>query len=115
MSSSMLTELQNLYDAHVELDKTTMIQSAILLAYYYIDLEDLDGSWHWLGIAISLCHTVGLHRNPRWELLQRSPFSPAQCAIWRRLWWCCYYRETWLALGLGRPMRRVLNRIPFID
>ncbi|ETN37037.1 uncharacterized protein HMPREF1541_08026 [Cyphellophora europaea CBS 101466] len=79
--------------------------SAILLAHYYIDLEDLDGPWHWIGIALSLCHTMGLHRDPRWDRLQRSPFPNAQYALWRRIWWCCYYRDAWLALAIGRPMR----------
>jgi hypothetical protein len=96
---------QALYDAQVETDKTTIIQSVLLLGYYYIDLEDLDGSWHWLGVAISLCHGIGLHRDAGWQRLPRSPFSVSQYAVWRRIWWCCYCREAWLALGLGRPMR----------
>lgn len=98
----LYTQAKTLYDASVETEKTAIIQSAILLAYYYIDLEDLDGSWHWNGIAISLCHTVGLHRNPRWDRLQRSPFQATQYAVWRRLWWCCYYREVSYSAKLGR-------------
>jgi hypothetical protein len=99
---------QTLYDAQVETDKTIIIQSVVLLGYYYVDLEDLDGSWHWLGVAISLGHGVGLHRNLKWEKMQKSPFPSTQFAIWRRMWWCIYIREAWLAVSLGRPMRYLI-------
>lgn len=93
------------YDAQDEPDKITVIQSAILLAIWYVDLEDRDGTWHWMGIAISLCHTIGLHRESNFDHIPRNPFPPRQRAIWKRIWWCCYYREAFAALGFGRPLR----------
>ncbi|KAH8883346.1 hypothetical protein GQ53DRAFT_847002 [Thozetella sp. PMI_491] len=94
-----------LYDMQVEIEKPTIIQACILLSYHLVDREDLDGPCYWIGAAISLAHTIGLHRNPSYDRLPSSPFSPSQCSVWKRLWWCCHYRDAWLALGFGRPMR----------
>ncbi|OAP59360.1 hypothetical protein AYL99_06658 [Fonsecaea erecta] len=93
------------YDAQLETDKSATIASVLLLSYWYADLEDLDGGCYWSGAAIHLCFSIGLHREPSYSRLPRSPFSPSQIALWRRLWWCSYYREAWLCLGTGRPMR----------
>lgn len=41
-----------------------MAQSAVLLSFWYADLEDRCGSWHWIGVAIGVCQTIGMHRNP---------------------------------------------------
>ncbi len=93
------------YDAQLETDKTTIIGSTLLLAFWYVDLEDQDGSGYWVGIAIHLCYTIGLHREPNYARLPRCPVPKAQRALWRRLWWCAYYRDAWFCLGSGRPMR----------
>lgn len=98
---------RDLYETQDEPDKIALIQAAILLAFWYVDLEDRDGTWHWMGIAISLCHTIGLHRlgASNFGQVPRSPFPPSMLAVWKRIWWCCYYREAFAALGFGRPMR----------
>ncbi|KAJ9610587.1 hypothetical protein H2200_005364 [Cladophialophora chaetospira] len=93
------------YDAQVEPDKTTIIGSTLLLAFWYVDLEDQDGAGYWIGIAIHLCYTIGLHREPNYPRLPRCPFPTSQQALWRRLWWCAYHRDAWFCLGAGRPMR----------
>ncbi|EXJ57421.1 hypothetical protein A1O7_07769 [Cladophialophora yegresii CBS 114405] len=93
------------YDAQVENDKTAVIASTLLLGFWYVDLEDQDGSGYWIGIAIHLCYTIGLHREPNYARLPRCPFPESQRALWRRLWWCAYYRDAWFCLGAGRPMR----------
>ncbi|KAJ4178674.1 hypothetical protein NW767_011444 [Fusarium falciforme] len=91
-----------LYDADYEKNKLTLIQSVFLMGHFYANAEDRMGPWHWNGIAISLSHTIGLHMltSPAHEGIQPS---------WRRLWWCIYYREVWLSLGQGRPMRISLD------
>ncbi|EXJ67823.1 uncharacterized protein A1O5_09169 [Cladophialophora psammophila CBS 110553] len=93
------------YDAQLEADKSAIIASALLLGYWYVDLEDLDGAPYWIGTAIHLSFGIGLHREPSYSRLQRCPFPSSQRALWRRLWWCSYYRDAWLSLGTGRPMR----------
>lgn len=68
------------------------------MGHWYTSTDDRAGPWHWTGIAIGLSHTVGLHQ-----------LSHGPRPLWRRLWWSLYCREVWLSLGLGRPMRIVLE------
>ena len=93
------------YDAQLETDKTTIIASTLLIATWYVDLEDLDGCGYWIAIAIHLCFSIGLHREPNYARLPRCPFPAAQRSLWRRLWWCAYSRDAWFSLAGGRPMR----------
>ncbi|OAL39415.1 hypothetical protein AYO20_01285 [Fonsecaea nubica] len=94
-----------LYDVDYEKDKIVLIQSVILLAYWYVDTEDRTGSWYWIGVAIGLCHSVGLHRNPARLPPSASKSKYPYHSLWRLIWWSCYLRETWISFGLGRPMR----------
>lgn len=94
-----------LYDADYEKDKITLIQSVFLMSHWYISTEDRTGPWHWSGIAISLSHTIGLHRQP----MLTGQASRGIPVFWRRLWWSIYCREVWLSLGHGRPMRVSLD------
>jgi hypothetical protein len=72
------------------------------MGHFYADAEDRLGPWHWNGIAISLSHTIGLH-------MLTSPARNGIRPLWRRIWWCIYYREVWLSMGQGRPMRISLD------
>ncbi len=76
----------------------------LLLGYWYANTHDRADSWHWVGVAISLSQTLGLHRDPG-----RSHISFAQRRLWRRIWWCCFHRDRYIALGMGRPSRIVLE------
>jgi hypothetical protein len=95
-----------LYDFDYEIDKIVLIQSVILLGFWLSDTEDRTGSWHWIGIAIGLCQSIGLHRNPKGQdALDINSNVRFQYCLWRRIWWSCHSREAWLSLGMGRPMR----------
>ena len=96
---------KDIYDNQDEEDKTILMIAALCLAMWYVDLEDRDGSWHWIGTAINLCHTIGLHRASNYASMPSCPFSAGQRSLWRRIWWTTYQRETVLATGFGRPMR----------
>ncbi len=99
-----LTFLKALYDADYETDKVLLIQSVILMGFWYTDTQDRTGAWHWIGIAISLSQTLGLHRCPR--LTNRGQrLSEARQRLFRRIWWACFIRDRWLSLAKGRPMR----------
>ena len=93
-----------LYDSDYEQDQLSLIQSVILLGFWYTDTEDRTGAWHWIGIAISLCQTLGLHRSP--ESFNANNRLPEQRRrLFRRIWWACFVRDRWLSLVKGRPMR----------
>ena len=74
------------------------------MGFWYTDPQDHTGAWYWIGIAISLSQTLGLHRCP--QLNNRSQQLPeAQQPLIRRIWWSCVVRDRWISLAKGRPMR----------
>lgn len=95
---------QCMYDSSGETDRTVLLQSALLLAFYHSEKDLHTQPWYWSGIAISHCQIMGLHRPPV-TTDERSSVDGRKRSIWRRLWWCCFFRDRWLSLTLGRPLR----------
>ncbi|KAH7336484.1 fungal-specific transcription factor domain-containing protein [Rhexocercosporidium sp. MPI-PUGE-AT-0058] len=89
-----------LYDLNYERDKITLIQAVLLMSYFFSDAHDRSDSWHWVGVASSLCQTIGFHRDP--GLLNVPAYYRRQ---WKRIWWCCVHRDRWISMGMGRPTR----------
>lgn len=73
--------------------------------FWYADTEDRTGPWHWNGVAISLCQSIGLHRKADTSLRHERFISAIDIRLWQHLWWSCFYREAWFSDGMGRPMR----------
>ena len=93
-----------LYDLGYEQDTITQIQSALLLGFWYSDLQDHAQSWHWTGVAIASAQTIGLHRDPAMRQLDR-PVPASRRKLLANIWWCCFSRDRWLSLGYDRPLR----------
>ena len=70
------------------------------MTYWYETPDDQKDTWHWMGVAISLAHTIGLHRNPG-----TTSMAPARQKLWKRIWWSCFMRDRLIALGMRRPTR----------
>lgn len=70
------------------------------MTYWYETPDDQKDTWHWMGVAISLAHTIGLHRNP-----ENSNMEPNRKKLWKRIWWSCFMRDRLVALGMRRPTR----------
>ena len=62
--------------------------------------DDQKDTWHWMGVSLSLAHTIGLHRNPA-----NSSMDPQRQKLWKRIWWSTYTRDRLIALGMRRPTR----------
>lgn len=77
-----------------------MIQSTLLLGYWFGISYDRTDGWHWTSTAINLAQTIGLHRNPTGATV-----PDHQRALWKRVWWCLFYRDRWTSVGMGRPLR----------
>ena len=90
-----------LYDFDIEVDRISLIQALLLMTYWYETPDDQKDSHHWMGIAVSLSHTIGLHRNPE----NSSSMDPPRQRLWRRIWWSTYMRDRLVALGMRRPTR----------
>jgi Fungal specific transcription factor domain len=102
--SLLIGAIQCLYENGGETDKVVLIQSASLLAFWYNDTEDRTQSWHWSGIAIGLCQTLGFHRDLR-PGTRNDRGIDCRKRLWRCIWWGCVFRDRWLSFGMGRPMR----------
>merc|ERR1712000_478114 len=70
------------------------------MTYWYETPDDQKDTWHWMGVAISLAHTIGLHRNPG-----STTMSLSKQKLWKRIWWSCFMRDRLIALGMRRPTR----------
>jgi hypothetical protein len=89
-----------LYDFDYEIDRVSLVQSLLLMTYWYETPDDQKDTWHWMGVAISLAHTIGLHRDPA-----KASMEPSKKKLWKRIWWSCFMRDRLVALGMRRPTR----------
>lgn len=89
-----------LYDFDYESDRVAIVQALLLMTYWYETPDDQKDTWHWMGVAISLAHTIGLHRNP-----VNSTMDAKKQKLWKRIWWSCFMRDRLVALGMRRPTR----------
>ncbi|KAH8149826.1 uncharacterized protein LAJ45_05978 [Morchella importuna] len=97
---AFFTKVRALYDFDHEQDRMSLVQTLLLMTYWYETPDDQKDTWHWMGVAISLCHTIGLHRNP-----ENSNMDPKRKKLWKRIWWSCFMRDRLVALGMRRPTR----------
>ncbi|KAL3483420.1 fungal-specific transcription factor domain-containing protein [Aspergillus germanicus] len=104
MKRFMYQRAKHLYDSEYETDKISLIQSVLLMSFWYNDPEERSGAWHWVGVGISLCQSLGLHRHPK-IVNSRHALSHRREALFRRIWWNCVIRDRWMALAKGRPLR----------
>ncbi|KFY06520.1 hypothetical protein V491_08588, partial [Pseudogymnoascus sp. VKM F-3775] len=89
-----------LYDFDYETDRVAIIQALLLMTYWCETPDNQKDTWHWMGVAISLANTIGLHRNP-----SPTTIPPRKQKLWKRIWWSCFMRDHLVALGMRRPSR----------
>ncbi|KAF5855950.1 hypothetical protein ETB97_008154 [Aspergillus alliaceus] len=104
MKATMYSRAKCMYDNGGERNKVTLLQASLLLGFWHSEQDDHMQPWYWTGIAINLCQMLGLHRDPD-SLRYNSAITDHQRRLWRRLWWTCVFRDRWLGLTLGRPLR----------
>ncbi|KAM0573677.1 hypothetical protein ACHAP9_002116 [Verticillium nonalfalfae] len=97
---SFFSKTRLLYDFDYESDRLVLVQALLLMTYWYETPDDQKDTWHWMGVAISLAHTIGLHRNPATTSM---PLRKQK--LWKRIWWSCFMRDRLVALGMRRPTR----------
>ncbi|KAF2655829.1 hypothetical protein K491DRAFT_410273 [Lophiostoma macrostomum CBS 122681] len=93
-----------LFDISQEKDKTVLVQSALLLSFWFADTEDVKQSWYWTGIAFSVAQTLGLQQKCM-STDTSMKISERLQALWCNIWQCCMIRDVWLAFSMGRPLR----------
>ncbi|CEJ94367.1 Putative Cutinase transcription factor 1 beta [[Torrubiella] hemipterigena] len=92
--------VHSLYSFKIEDDKCALVQSLLLMTYWYGSPEDDRDTWHWMGIALGTAQVAGFHMDPR-EL----SISPKEKQLRRRIWWSCVIRDRLIGLGIRRPTR----------
>jgi hypothetical protein len=89
-----------LYSLDYESDRLTLVQSLLLMTYWYDSDSDDKHTWYWMGIALTTAQVEGLHRDTE------QPQHPANAnRLRRRIWWSCVIRDRLLGLGIRRPSR----------
>ncbi|KAI9494485.1 fungal-specific transcription factor domain-containing protein [Zychaea mexicana] len=84
--------------------RISTLQTLVLLAHFVTmcdENEEEDDSIHWIitGTAIRMAQDLGLHRSSsNWNLPER------EIEHRRRLWYCLYVLDKWVAAALGRPV-----------
>jgi hypothetical protein len=87
-----------LYDLDYEDDSITLIQALLLMTYWRENPNGRKETHHWIEVAVSLAHKIGLHRNPE----ESTVLEPWQQKLWKRIWWSAYIRDSQIALGTRR-------------
>ncbi|EXJ76917.1 hypothetical protein A1O3_10074 [Capronia epimyces CBS 606.96] len=98
-----------LFNCNVEQDRLVAVQAALLLSTWYPGKYEKMDSWYWVGAAISLAYSIGLHLEP-----DSSRFDRRDQHLRRRLWWCIFVREHKIALALGRPARITYHNVAML-
>ncbi|KIX01614.1 uncharacterized protein Z518_09340 [Rhinocladiella mackenziei CBS 650.93] len=88
-----------LYDNDHEPNKVTVVQSVFLISFWWSGPTDQKDTWHWLGIAISLALTLGMHRSTR-----HSDMKQKDRCLWKKIWWSLFAEDKHAATALGRPV-----------
>ncbi|KAI1083586.1 fungal-specific transcription factor domain-containing protein [Whalleya microplaca] len=88
-----------LYDANYEDDRVTIVQSLVLMGWYWEGPEDVTKNvFYWSRVAIIVAQGSGMHRS-----VENSQLSKADKRLWKRIWWTLFTRDRSVAVALGRP------------
>ncbi|KAF5564888.1 cutinase transcription factor 1 alpha [Fusarium napiforme] len=89
-----------LYDADYERDRMTLVQSMLLMGWYWAGPDDISKNmFYWSQSAIAVAQNFGLHRS-----MENSGLSISEKRLRRRIWWTLFTRDRALAVGLGQSV-----------
>ena len=88
-----------LYDANYEDDRVTIVQSLLLMGWYWEGPEDVTKNvFYWSRVATIVAQGSGMHRS-----VESSQLSKSDKRLWKRIWWSLFTRDRSVAVALGRP------------
>lgn len=89
-----------LYDANYEDDRVTIVQSLLLMGWYWEGPEDVTKNvFYWSRVATIVAQGSGMHRS-----VEQSQLSITDKRLWKRIWWTLFTRDRSVAVALGRPV-----------
>lgn len=92
--------IQVLYDFDYESNRLMLVQCLCLMTYWHDTADGQKDIWHWIGVAVSMGHTIDLQRDP-----EGRGFSPAECRLRKRVYWSCFIRDRLIALATRKPTK----------
>ncbi|KAK9470850.1 fungal-specific transcription factor domain-containing protein, partial [Dipodascopsis tothii] len=99
-SMTFFKRAKALYDANYEDDRMTIVQSLMLLSWWWEGPEDVTkNSFYWVRVAIAVGQGFGIHRS-----VEKSQLSVLDKRLWKRMWWTLFYRDRCVSISLGRPL-----------
>ncbi|GAB0133608.1 Cutinase transcription factor 1 alpha [Epichloe bromicola] len=94
-----------LYDANYEDDRVTIVQSLLLMGWYWEGPEDVTKNvFYWSRVATIVAQGSGMHRS-----VEQSQLSKSDKRLWKRIWWTLFTRDRSVAVALGRPVHISLD------
>lgn len=96
--NTIYNRAKDIYDADFETDKITVSQAVFLMSFWRAGPLLEKDTRHWLGAAISLAQTKGMHRSS-------STTSFTNGRLRKRIWWSLYVRDRQCSAALGLPTR----------
>ncbi|KAH8429022.1 fungal specific transcription factor domain-containing protein [Aspergillus melleus] len=91
--TTLYRRVRALYDLDCEDDQLSVMQSLLLMSYWYEGDDSQKGGRHWIDVCILLARVNILGFD--WPKKQGG-----QWRLRKRLWWCIYTRDKLVALGL---------------
>jgi hypothetical protein len=67
---------------------------------WYGVMGDRKGTWHWIGVALSVAQSLGLDRRSEYNKLPEESKK-----LRRRLWWSCIMRDREVGMSMGKPLQ----------
>ncbi|QGA15740.1 hypothetical protein EYB26_003400 [Talaromyces marneffei] len=91
---------KEIFDADCETDSLSKLQAVFLLSFWRSTPGHEKDTRYWLGAAISLAQTGGLHMLSKLSLLK-----PKEKSVRKRIFWSLYIRDQQVAAAYGLPPR----------
>ncbi|KAK9468712.1 fungal-specific transcription factor domain-containing protein [Lipomyces arxii] len=99
-SLTLYKRAKALYEANYEDDRIAIVQSLILLGWWWEGPEDVTKNvFYWTRVALCVAQGFGLHRS-----VEKSQLAITDKRLWKRLWWVLFSRDRNVAIALGRPV-----------
>lgn len=99
-SLTFYKRVKALYDANYETDRIAIVQSLVLMGWWWEGPEDVTrNSFYWTRVALSVAQGFGLHRS-----VEKTSMTLVDKRLWKRIWWSLFLRDRWAAVALGRPV-----------
>ncbi|UPL00341.1 hypothetical protein LCI18_011275 [Fusarium solani-melongenae] len=94
-----LTAAYSLTSHCLSLPYTSSVQALVMLAIALRARSKEGQSWHLLGQAIRIGHSLGFHR----QIVSSESTNHPDRRLHSRIWWACYALEKMMSLETGRP------------